>query len=241
MLSAAVLLSSAILPAADQDCCLAERQDMIRRIREIAAQVAHDTGQPQPAREVLAALGRVARHEFVPAEYRDLAYQDRPLPIGYDQTISQPYIVALMSDLARIETDARVLEVGTGSGYQAAVLAELGAEVYTVEIVEGLGRRAERLLQRLGYDRVMVAVGDGYEGWEEHAPYDAILVTATSPEVPPMLLEQLKPGGRLVMPIGSAGDAQVLSVLEKTEDGQVRRRNVLPVRFVPLTGPHTEP
>jgi protein-L-isoaspartate(D-aspartate) O-methyltransferase len=182
---------------------------------------------------VLAALRRVPRHEFVPAAWQSLAYADRPLPIGEGQTISQPCIVALMSELAAVGKGARVLEIGTGSGYQAAILAELGADVYSIEIVEPLARGARATLERLGYGRIHVRHGDGYRGWPEAAPFAAIVVTAAPPEVPKALLEQLAPGGRLVVPVGTG--EQELQVHERTAAG-VRVRSVAPVRFVPMTG-----
>ena len=182
---------------------------------------------------VLAAMRRVPRHEFVPERWREEAYADHPLPIGEEQTISQPYIVALMTELAAVGPGTRVLEVGTGSGYQAAVLAELGAEVHTIEIVAPLARRARATLERLGYGRVHVRHGDGYRGWPEAAPFAAIVVTAAPPEVPPELLAQLAPGGRLVIPVGTSD--QELQVHERTADG-IRIQRVIPVRFVPMTG-----
>lgn len=180
---------------------------------------------------VLAAMSKVPRHEFVPVRWREEAYADHPLPIGEGQTISQPYIVALMTELAAVGPGARVLEVGTGSGYQAAVLATLGAEVWSIEIVEPLARSAQATLARLGYDRVHTRTGDGYQGWPEAAPFEAIVVTAAPPEVPAALLAQLAPGGRLVIPVGSA--EQELQVHERTADG-VRVRRITPVRFVPM-------
>jgi len=183
---------------------------------------------------VLAAMRKVPRHEFVPEAVRAHAYQDRPLPIEEGQTISQPYIVALMTELAAPGRSGRVLEVGTGSGYQAAVLAELAGEVYSIEIVEPLGRSAAERLRRLGYGRVHLRVGDGFRGWPEAAPFDAILVTAAPEEIPPPLLEQLAPGGRLVIPVGSHD--QELLVVTRAADGRLDRRSVIPVRFVPMTG-----
>jgi protein-L-isoaspartate(D-aspartate) O-methyltransferase len=180
---------------------------------------------------VLAAMSKVPRHEFIPVRWREEAYADHPLPIGEGQTISQPYIVALMTELAAVGPGARVLEVGTGSGYQAAVLATLGAEVWSIEIVEPLARTARATLTRLGYDRVHTRTGDGYQGWPEAAPFEAIVVTAAPPEVPAALLAQLAPGGRLVIPVGSA--EQELQVHERTAEG-VRVRRVTPVRFVPM-------
>ena len=182
--------------------------------------------------EVLAAMGRVPRHRFVSGAWRGAAYEDRPLPIGHEQTISQPYIVALMSQLAQVERGDRVLEIGTGSGYQAAVLAELGAEVYSIEIVEPLGEEAAAILRELGYD-VTVRVGDGYQGWPEHAPFDAILLTAAPPEIPEPLLEQLADGGRLIAPVG-VGIQELVVVTRRGDERE--RRSVAPVRFVPMTG-----
>jgi protein-L-isoaspartate(D-aspartate) O-methyltransferase len=182
---------------------------------------------------VLEAMRKVPRHEFVPPNLRASAYEDRPLPIGHNQTISQPYIVAVMTDLAEVDAESRVLEVGTGSGYQAAVLAELVAEVYTIEIVEPLAKEAERTLDRLGYRNVHVRHGDGYQGWPAAAPFDAILVTAAAPTVPPALLEQLSVGGRLVIPVGDR--AQRLEVHTRTSSGVSVDRS-FPVRFVPMTG-----
>ena len=184
--------------------------------------------------KVLAAVEQVPRHRFVPGELRAEAYSDRPLPIGYKQTISQPYIVALMTSLLGIKPGARVLEIGTGSGYQAAVLSRIAGDVYTIEIVSPLAERARRTLSELGYDNVHVRTGDGYKGWPNRAPFDAILVTAAPPIVPEPLLAQLKVGGRLVLPVGSY--FQNLTVYTKRPDGSFEKENVLPVRFVPMTG-----
>ena len=178
---------------------------------------------------VLAAMRKVPRDAFVPEAVRDLSYTDQPLSIGYDQTISQPYIVALMTEKLRVKPTDRVLEIGTGSGYQAAILGELAAEVYTIEIVEPLGKRAAATLQRLGYKNVHVKIGDGYQGWPEHAPFDAIIVTCAPEHVPRPLIEQTKEGGRIIIPVGSAGD-QHLYLVEKRE-GRLERRMVLPVRL----------
>jgi protein-L-isoaspartate(D-aspartate) O-methyltransferase len=180
-------------------------------------------------------MARVPRHLFVPQEQQRYAYDDRPLPIGLGQTISQPYIVALMTDLLKPRKDDRVLEIGTGSGYQAAVLAELVRSVYTIEILEPLALEARERLARLGYRNVEVRAGDGYKGWEEQAPFDAIMVTAGADEVPPPLLRQLKPGGRMVIPVGPAHSIQHLTLIEKWADGSFRSRQVVPVRFVPFT------
>ncbi len=186
-------------------------------------------------RRVLEAMGKVPRHEFVPQTVKHLAYEDHPLPIGLGQTISQPYIVALMTQLADPREGARALEIGTGSGYQAAVLAELVDRVYTIEIVPELARRSAALLKRLGYENVFARAGDGYQGWPEAAPFDLILVTAAAGRVPEPLQEQLAEGGRLVIPVGDPGRVQKLLLLTK-EEGRIRRQNVLAVRFVPMTG-----
>lgn len=183
---------------------------------------------------VLEAMRQVPRHEFVPQSQASHAYEDRPLPIGYGQTISQPYIVAYMTELVQPDPDGRVLEVGTGSGYQAAVLAEIVDQVYTVEIIPELAATAAQRLDRLGYDAVTVKQADGYYGWEEHAPYDAIVVTAAAEHVPPPLIEQLKDGGRMVIPVGSPFYTQTLMLVEKEGD-QVTTRSLTPVRFVPFT------
>lgn len=193
------------------------------------------TGKSRLDPPVMEAIRTVPRHEFVPAQLREAAYANRPLPIGDGQTISQPYIVALMTDLAEVGPDAKVLEIGTGSGYQAAVLAEIVDHVYTIEIVDALGRRAADTLARLGYDNVTVRIGDGYLGWPEHAPFDAIVVTAAPDAVPPPLIEQLRVGGKLVVPVGPQWRGQSLQVLEKQSDGDITTTEVLPVRFVPLT------
>ena len=184
---------------------------------------------------VLEAMGRVPRHELVPAPLRDEAYRDYPLPIGHDQTISQPYIVAFMTQALEPRAGDRVLEVGTGSGYQAAVLAELVREVYTIEIVAPLGERARADLARLGYSNVHVRIGDGYEGWPEEAPFDAIIVTCAPEAVPRPLVDQLREGGRMIIPVGDPRRGQELYLLEK-RGAEVVRRAILPVRFVPMTG-----
>lgn len=184
-------------------------------------------------KRVLAAMETVPRHEFVPADQRPHAYEDRPLPIGERQTISQPYIVALMTELLEIEEGDKVLEIGTGSGYQAAVLAELTPHVYTIEIIASLAERAEETLQRLGYDAVQVKTGDGYLGWPEHAPFDGIIVTCAPEEVPEALAEQLAEGGRMVIPVGPQWTHQTLYVLRK-RGGRLRQKEVIPVRFVPM-------
>lgn len=187
---------------------------------------------------VLGAMLAVPRHLFVPDEHRDRAYGDHPLPIGHGQTISQPYIVAFMTELLDLEPGDRVLEVGTGSGYQAAVASMLADSVFSVEIVPELAADAETRLERLGFRDVRVRNGDGYFGWEEHAPYDAIFVTAAAGHVPPPLVQQLVPGGRMAIPVGGPFQVQNLVLVEKAADGGVTTRSVLPVQFVPLTGAH---
>ena len=201
----------------------AERQRMVER--QLKARDIKDA-------RVLAAMGKVPREAFVPPESRDASYEDGPLPIGYDQTISQPYIVAFMTEQLRLKPSDRVLEIGTGSGYQAAILAELVSEVYSVEIVEPLARAAEATLQRLGYKNVDVKIGNGYKGWREAAPFDAIIVTCAPDKVPQPLIDQLKDGGRMVIPVGERF-AQQLYLLEK-KNGQLKESVTLPVRFVPM-------
>jgi protein-L-isoaspartate(D-aspartate) O-methyltransferase len=218
--------------AAAEQTPAAETSDSASEAREaMVDRQIEPRGVRDPA--VLKALRAVPRHEFVPQAVRARAYQDSPLPIGEGQTISQPYIVAVMTELAAPRKGARVLEIGTGSGYQAAVLAELGAQVYSIEIVEPLGRRAAETLKRLGYTTVKTRIGDGYRGWPQAAPFDAILVTAAPPKIPEPLKQQLAVGGRLVVPVGE--DEQELLVLTRTKTGFEERR-VLPVRFVPMTG-----
>jgi len=212
-----------------------QRKRMVEEIAALVRETQFETGRTALADRVMAAVAKVPRHEFVPDGERRNAYANRPLPIGLGQTISQPYIVALMTDLMEVRSGGRVLEIGTGSGYQAAVLAELAGTVYTIEIVEPLAREAQERLKRLGYRNVMTKVGDGYRGWPEQAPFDAIMVTAAPREVPQPLIDQLKPGGRLVVPVGGQTDGQALLLIEKQPDGTITRRNVLAVRFVPLT------
>jgi protein-L-isoaspartate(D-aspartate) O-methyltransferase len=188
---------------------------------------------------VLTAMRKVPREQFVPEALRGRSYSDRALPIGYDQTISQPFVVAFMTEKLQLKSTDRVLEIGTGSGYQAAILGELVAEVYTIEIIEPLGKGAAATLERLGYKNVHVKIGDGYQGWPEHAPFDAVIVTCAPEHVPRPLVDQLKDGGRIIIPVGPAG-AQELYLLEK-ENGRLKQRAVLPVRFVPMTGEASRP
>ncbi len=211
-------------------------QDIEREVELTKKHIGKDRIDPR----VMAALARVPRHEFVPEESRLYAYDDGPLPIGFGQTVSQPFIVALMTDLLAADEEDVVLEVGTGSGYQTAVLAELVKKVYSIEIIAELAEKARERLKRLGYTNVEIKVGDGYYGWPEHAPFDGILVTAAAPEIPPPLIEQLKAGGRLVVPVGEPFGYQMLKVVHKDDDGAIRIRDVLGVAFVPLTGDGAE-
>ncbi|MGO8918232.1 MAG: protein-L-isoaspartate(D-aspartate) O-methyltransferase [Stellaceae bacterium] len=215
-----------------------ERAAMVRTIAAYAAEVSSATGHDHIAPEVLEAMGIVPRHEFVPEGVRQQAYADRPLPIGYGQTISQPLIVALMTDLLQIEPNHIVLEIGTGSGYQAAVLAHLARQVYTIEIVPGLANAATQRLQSLGYANVATRLGDGYYGWQEAGPFDSIMVTAAASQIPPPLIQQLKAGGRMVIPVGGPFSFQHLILVEVDSERKVRTRQLLPVQFVPLAGGH---
>jgi protein-L-isoaspartate(D-aspartate) O-methyltransferase len=236
---AALLLALAVTAAAqgDDEAHRAARARMMDAVSRMARDTAQETGRTAFAPAVMAALERVPRHRFVPPELAHRAYENNPLPIGQGQTISQPYIVALSTDLIEPRPADAVLEVGTGSGYQAAVLAELVQRVYSIEIVEPLGRAAERRLAAAGYRNVVVKIGDGYAGWPEHAPFDAIVVTAGAPHVPEPLVAQLKPGGRMVIPVDAGAFGQDLLLIRKNADGTISRTVVLPVRFVPLTGP----
>ena len=211
-----------------------ERERMVREVEAMYADTRAETGLAAMSPAVRAALARVERHRLVPPGQAAAAYRNRPLPIGGGQTISQPYIVALSTDLLEPRPDHVVLEVGTGSGYQAAVLAEVVKQVYSIELLEELGKTAAARLAEMGYRNVAVRIGDGYAGWPEKAPFDAIVVTAAAPQVPPALLAQLKTGGRLVIPVGGTDELQYLKVLTKRADGGVDERRVLPVRFVPL-------
>ncbi|MCH9806840.1 MAG: protein-L-isoaspartate(D-aspartate) O-methyltransferase [Alphaproteobacteria bacterium] len=219
--------------AQEADVFVEARARLVEDIRRTISEIEQRTSLNISYECVLAAIGKVPRHEFVPAAPDADAYRNRPLPIGFQQTISQPLIVALMSGLGDISNTDRVLEVGTGSGYQAAVLGELAGAVYSVEIIEPLASQAAKALKRLGYDNVHMRVGDGYTGWPEYGPYDAIIVTAAPDHIPSSLIEQLKPGGRLVIPVGDFD--QQLMVVEKLADGSTREHDVIPVRFVPLT------
>ncbi|MFP4080833.1 MAG: protein-L-isoaspartate(D-aspartate) O-methyltransferase [Ectothiorhodospira sp.] len=214
---------------------------LIQWIRKDYRATSGTTGLEAPSMAVEAALRRVPRERFVPEALAERAWDNTALPIGHGQTISQPFIVALMTDLLALDKDSRVLEVGTGCGYQTAVLAELAARVHTIEVVPELARAARERLEALGYTRVQTRVGDGRAGWPEAAPFDAIIVTAAAPGIPPALTEQLRPGGRLVLPLDSGWQAQDLVVAMRTPDGGLQRRKVLGVRFVPLVPGQTPP
>ncbi len=207
---------------------------MLAEIEATYAETRAETGLAAMSPRVRAAMARVERHRLVPRGQEGHAYENRPLPIGGGQTISQPYIVALSTDLIAAEPHHVVLEVGTGSGYQAAVLAEIVQRVFSIELLEPLGREAERRLIDLGYRNIDVRIGDGYAGWPEKAPFDGIVVTAAAAQVPPALVAQLKPGGRMVIPVGGAGDVQWLRLVTKGADGRVSEKRIIPVRFVPL-------
>lgn len=212
-----------------------QRAAMIETIRNYARIDPGVAGEGGIAANVLDAMAQTRRHLFVPKDRAALAYADRPLPIGHRQTISQPYIVALMTHLARLPANATVLEIGTGSGYQAAILARIASKVCTIEIIPELGQRARATLQTLGYDNVDVRIGDGYQGWPDCGPFDAVVVTAALGHIPPKLVEQLKDGGRLVMPVGAPSGIQQLTVVEKTAAGKTTTREAGRVRFVPFT------
>jgi protein-L-isoaspartate(D-aspartate) O-methyltransferase len=231
-------LAASVRASADETTFEAQRGALMREIERDVRETAEYLNRRELDERVMAAIGSVPREEFVRPDDRDLAYENRPLPIGYGQTISQPYIVAVMTDLVEPAAGCRALEVGTGSGYQAAVLSRLCERVYTLEIVEPLARQARERLARLGHDNVEVRIGDGYYGWPEAAPFDVILVTAVASHIPPPLLKQLKPGGHMVLPVGTRFTTQQLVLVSKLSDGRVRTRQLLPVAFVPLTGGH---
>ncbi len=222
--------------AGDAEDAAAQRHRMVAEIAAGIQALSGILGKAALDDTVMAAIAKVPRHQFVPPGQETWAYVNHPLPIGHGQTISQPLIVALMTDLLGVGAGDVVLEIGTGSGYQAAVLAEIVKRVHTIEIVEPLARQAESRLRGLGYRNIDVLAGDGYRGWPEHAPFDAIVVTAAGPIIPPALLDQLRPGGRLVMPLGDPRRTQWLTVVDKDADGKITKRPVLEVVFVPLTG-----
>lgn len=211
-------------------------QQMVETIKREVVYTSHKIGKSALEPEVVEALLEVPRHEFVPDYQKEYSYIDSPLPIGYGQTISQPYMVAIMTDLLRPKPDHVVLEIGSGCGYQSAVLSRLVARVYSIEVIRELSEQTEKRLQRLGYDNVELKCADGYFGWPEHAPYDGIVVTAAATHLPEPLVNQLKSGGRLVIPIGEPGMYQELMLVEKDKNGKTRVENIMGVSFVPLTG-----
>ena len=230
-------------------CCLAPpvlyaddyqmaRQQMVKIISEDVKETSLYLNKQALDPRIMEVIGTVPRHQFVPENERDRAYLNRPLPIGHGQTISQPYIVAIMTDMLKLTPESKVFELGTGSGYQAAILSGLADQVFTIEIIKTLGEQARERLQKLGYDNVQVKTGDGYYGWEEHAPFDAIIVTAAGSHIPPPLIKQLKPGGHMVIPVGSRFMTQQLLLISKQDDDKLVTRQIIPVRFVPLTGKH---
>jgi protein-L-isoaspartate(D-aspartate) O-methyltransferase len=241
MAAALLMTGAAAQPAGDARGETTMRSNLVDEVRQNFRQTAGYTGIAEMSPAVARALERVERHRFVPDRLARLAYENDPLPIGEGQTISQPFIVALMTELLDVDADSRVLEIGTGSGYQAAILGEIVAEVHSVEIVESLAIHAAETLAELGYHNVHVRHGDGMLGWPEQAPFDGIIVTAAGHRIPETLTDQLVPGGRLVMPVGGPREAQNLVVVTRAEDGSLSRRMTLPVRFVPVTGDHASP
>ena len=230
-----VLLSSGLVLADDYAL---QRQQMLTVIEDDVRLTAKHISKKSLNMQVMQAMNTVPRHEFVPDKLRFMAYQNRPLPIGYGQTISQPYIVALMTDLLQPLPGQRVLEIGTGSGYQAAVLSKLVSQVYSIEIIEELAKDTTLLLDQLGYDNIETRIADGYDGWPEHAPFDSIIVTAAISHIPPPLVKQLKKGGRMIIPVGTRFQTQYLTLVEKDMQGTITTRQILPVSFVPFTGGH---
>ena len=235
LIAAGLLVAEVTMAAENEDGYAAQRNSMLADIAAITCETRFESGRERLSERVMAAMAKVPRHRFVPPDQERRAYDNRPMPIGSGQTISQPFIVALMTDLLDLKPDHKVLEIGTGCGYQAAALSELAREVYTIEIIEPLAKEAAARLAALGYRNVTARSGDGYQGWAEHAPFDAIMVTAAAREVPPALVEQLKPGGRLVIPVGPQWSDQNLVVIEKDASRKTTLRTVLAVRFVPLT------
>ena len=233
------LLGVSTSKAQDSDY-VRQRAKLIEAIQTDVEKTARFIGTGVLEPKVMQAMATVPRHEFVPKLQQAFAYKNRPLPIGYGQTISQPYIVALMTHLLQIQSSDKILEIGTGSGYQAAILAELADAVYSVEIVPELAKRAKSTFAKLKLTGIHSKLGDGYFGWEDYAPYDAIIVTAAASHVPPPLIKQLKPGGRMVIPVGSRFYVQYLVVINKDQNNKLSTRQILPVRFVPLTGGHNQ-
>ncbi len=236
VLVALLLVSCPESRAGSEEAFAAARRDLVTLIESHVQATRSYIDKESLNPKVMAVMGAVPRHRFVPPDQEKYAYDNRPLAIGYGQTISQPYIVALMTDLLETAPADRVLEIGTGSGYQAAVLARLVAEVYSIEIIEPLAKEAEERIRRLAITNLRTRVGDGYYGWKEHAPYDAIIVTAAASHVPPPLLAQLKVGGRMIIPVGSGFQTQQLLLIIKEKDDRLLTRQILPVVFVPLTG-----
>jgi len=231
-----LMLSSTV--TATEDEYINQRENMICAIEADVRATSKYLQKKSLNPQVMEAMKTVPRHALVPFSQRTYAYLNRPLPIGYGQTISQPYIVAIMTDLLNPQPEHKILEIGTGSGYQAAILSHLVQQVYTIEIIEALGKRAQKDISELGYTNIQIRISDGYYGWEEHAPFDGIVVTAATSHVPPPLIQQLKPGGRMIIPVGSRFLTQQLLLITKDEKGDLSTRQILPVQFVPLTGRH---
>lgn len=238
LLAAGLLLFSIGAARAEEDAYERQRAAMVAEIQANMAKTAGFLGRKALSPRVADALGRVPRHLFVAEDMRPYAYQNRPLPIGHGQTISQPYIVAAMTELLDAKPGDKVLEIGTGSAYQAAVLGATGAKVYSIEIVEPLAAAARERIEKLGLANIHTRTGDGYYGWPEAAPFDAILVTAAASHIPPPLIKQLKPGGRMLIPVGDRFNVQQLVLVEKDPGQKIKTRQLLPVSFVPLTGIH---
>ena len=232
------VISSLSVPLLHADEYSGLRQQMIEVIEADVRETSRYLGTAALDPLVMKAMGNVKRHEFVPGALQRFAYVNRPLPIGHGQTISQPYIVAVMTNLLQVTPQSKVLEIGTGSGYQAAILAELVDSVYTIEIIEELATQAMQRFKRLDYKNIETKIADGYYGWEKHAPFDAIIVTAAASHIPPPLIKQLKPGGRMVIPVGSRFMTQELLLINKMANEKITIRQILPVAFVPLTGEH---
>ena len=232
------LLAAETISAQQVDKYASQRQMMIEEIASDASRLVKYIDKDSVSDRVMQSMASVPRHLFIPPEMRDGAYENRPLPIGYGQTISQPYIVALMTDLLQPQPDHKVLEIGTGSGYQAAVLSGLVKEVYSIEIIDKLGLTAKQVLKQLGYDNVSTRIADGYDGWPEHAQFDSIIVTAGISHIPPPLVKQLKNGGTMVIPVGTRFQTQQLTLVKKDLHGAITTKQILPVIFVPFTGGH---
>ena len=232
------LLALPAVSALEVDKYTSQRQALVEEIADDARRLVKYIDKDALSSNVMQVMATVPRHLFIPTEMRASAYENRPLPIGYGQTISQPYIVALMTDLLQPRPDHKVLEIGTGSGYQAAVLSKLVKEVYSIEIIEPLGHTAKQTLNDLGYDNVSTRIADGYDGWPEHAPFDSIIVTAGISHIPPPLVKQLKNGGTMVIPVGTRFQTQQLTLVKKDHNGAITTKQILPVIFVPFTGGH---